>query len=70
MSCSRTQGSDTVEARTPALQSRVKHSTIEPLRSHKNKTKNNNLLWSVLAKLSDLQEIRDPVMDSKSEWDV
>ena len=35
MSCSRTQHRDTGEARTPAPQSRVKHSTTEPLCSLK-----------------------------------
>ena len=33
MSCSRTQHSDTGEARTAAPRSRVKYSTTEPLRS-------------------------------------
>ena len=34
VSCERTQSSDAGEVEPAALQSRVKHSTIEPLRSH------------------------------------
>ena len=58
-----TQRSDAGEARTPALQSQAKHSTIEPLRSH---------CWLLLSSIFRVVrfEYEKRVLSKKSEFRV